>query len=233
MLNCWIWRNIIEHDRNPSTFERTLIAQIQGYMGVHYLRAEYPRRGIRKEAAERVRKEYNAQILAMEKQIQSLGFDHVDVDTLPDDEHDRTCPICKEAFNKPSEDNVLETPVKSHCNHVFGSICLEQWVGDNSTCPLCRVTIHTTAQITAQLKEANERIHESCETEIFIAALQLLTTHDRAKRIATRNNLPPKWLMSILGIQEDRVHLELGFIQAYGLQRFLEMPRPFLGKFPC
>lgn len=46
------------------------------------------------------------------------------------------CPVCQE--NAKEGDRILEI---HQCNHMFHEICLEPWIRQKGTCPLCRVSI--------------------------------------------------------------------------------------------
>lgn len=60
----------------------------------------------------------------------------VSVSTLPTDQ--RTCAICQETLGGRGSGQ----SVKTHCNHVFDSNCIQQWLDtDHSTCPICREEI--------------------------------------------------------------------------------------------
>ena len=61
-------------------------------------------------------------------------FESVSQDTL----EDPMCPCCYVEYGKSPADGVeAERPIKTSCNHVFGHLCLEQWL-PNKNCPLCR-----------------------------------------------------------------------------------------------
>jgi hypothetical protein len=44
-------------------------------------------------------------------------------------EKEEMCPICLESVNEPRK--------TEKCNHTFCSLCLEKWLSENKTCPLC------------------------------------------------------------------------------------------------
>jgi hypothetical protein len=48
-----------------------------------------------------------------------------------------TCSICKEAFN--GHTTLVEHPAE--CKHVFHNQCLQYWLHEAPTCPLCRKAI--------------------------------------------------------------------------------------------
>jgi hypothetical protein len=45
-------------------------------------------------------------------------------------------PICSEGFG--TRDEGVEIPVEFPCGHAIGSFCLQHWLADNTTCPICR-----------------------------------------------------------------------------------------------
>ena len=62
----------------------------------------------------------------------------VKLEDLP--ENCDSCHICKELYDDPVPEVVVESPVKLPCNHIMGSECLAKWLDDNNTCPMCRTT---------------------------------------------------------------------------------------------
>ena len=61
-------------------------------------------------------------------------FESVSKDVLDDP----VCPCCYVEYEKsPAEGVEAERPIKTRCNHIFGHLCLEQWLSNNN-CPLCR-----------------------------------------------------------------------------------------------
>jgi len=58
--------------------------------------------------------------------------------------HDSECPICQEDYD--DDEHVAIKLVGTHCSHVFGQNCLQEWVdsGENNAhyCPSCRQSIH-------------------------------------------------------------------------------------------
>jgi hypothetical protein len=45
---------------------------------------------------------------------------------------DEECPMCLDPF---------EDPFKTHCGHVFCKECVQKWVADTPTCPMCRAEL--------------------------------------------------------------------------------------------
>ena len=60
----------------------------------------------------------------------SKGIDINKVSTL--EEKSVTCPICREDFNEIRITN---------CNHDFCNKCLNQWLSNNNTCPICMISL--------------------------------------------------------------------------------------------
>jgi hypothetical protein len=88
------------------------------------------------------------------------------VDYISLSEEEKTCYICQEDFSeqiscldtsKPAMEALLildilpyrklkdigcDEPIRLPCNHVFGSSCLQRWLGENgNSCPLCRLQL--------------------------------------------------------------------------------------------
>ena len=69
-------------------------------------------------------------------------------------EDEQQCSICMQAYGTtPSENGIIERPIRLPCNHVMGSECIAIWVSssvpggtvNNNTCPICRqVLFHST-----------------------------------------------------------------------------------------
>ena len=45
----------------------------------------------------------------------------------------RECSICQEVFGRG------ETVIKLHCRHMYHATCVQSWLKEHNTCPLCRV----------------------------------------------------------------------------------------------
>lgn len=71
----------------------------------------------------------------------------VDIETL--DKNDKICGICRVEYSFSSPDSgdqedPPEKPIRLACGHVFGQLCLKQWLGpapqggNNNSCPTCR-----------------------------------------------------------------------------------------------
>ncbi|KAL2038627.1 hypothetical protein N7G274_008675 [Stereocaulon virgatum] len=63
----------------------------------------------------------------------------IPADDLPNDE--RKCPICMSEYYKADCDGIIEWAAsleKMGCKHVIGNRCLETWLNEENTCPLCR-----------------------------------------------------------------------------------------------
>jgi hypothetical protein len=50
------------------------------------------------------------------------------------------CSICHQDSNEHSE-NLYSILRELHCKHSFHISCIETWLSDNTTCPICRQTI--------------------------------------------------------------------------------------------
>lgn len=63
---------------------------------------------------------------------------------------DEKCDICAEAFNtSPTSSHDGDHPgqgshaaVTTPCSHVFGEVCLLEWLKDQTTCPMCRRVLY-------------------------------------------------------------------------------------------
>jgi len=60
------------------------------------------------------------------------------LNSLADDKQE--CPICGEPYGTSEEEILPENPVSlpAPCPHVFGHLCIKEWLNNNNTCPLCR-----------------------------------------------------------------------------------------------
>ncbi|PVH75160.1 hypothetical protein DL98DRAFT_536832 [Cadophora sp. DSE1049] len=61
-----------------------------------------------------------------------------DITTLSNNEVDRECIICTNAFGTAAEGHVPEEPCKLPCGHVFGRTCISHWLKEQTSCPYCR-----------------------------------------------------------------------------------------------
>jgi hypothetical protein len=50
------------------------------------------------------------------------------------------CSICREPYD--ADDPPIQITNISACTHVFGRKCLERWLSENNTCPMCRATLY-------------------------------------------------------------------------------------------
>jgi len=50
-------------------------------------------------------------------------------------DNNQECSICLEEYSKNNKIMIL------NCNHTFHKSCLELWIKDNNTCPICRENI--------------------------------------------------------------------------------------------
>lgn len=58
-------------------------------------------------------------------------------------EDEQRCSICMEPYGcTPSENGIIERPVRLACNHIIGSECIAHWVSSSAqgtnVCPICR-----------------------------------------------------------------------------------------------
>ena len=58
---------------------------------------------------------------------------------LPED--DRECAICTTEYGHRMADGRIEHAVKLSCKHIAGSLCLQQWLTDNTQCAFCRIEL--------------------------------------------------------------------------------------------
>lgn len=71
----------------------------------------------------------------------SRGFIFVSKATV--DAEEAECSICRVAFKgftkaHPCPEETNERPVRLACGHIFGQLCIMEWLGGQSTCPKCR-----------------------------------------------------------------------------------------------
>jgi hypothetical protein len=78
------------------------------------------------------------------------------------------CPICYEEVTKG-------TSTTTRCKHVFHQTCLQRWMEENNTCPMCRATLKerpTTGQLRPRV-----RIHDTfVDRIVFINSPEELDT---------------------------------------------------------
>lgn len=123
-LKVSFWNQIVKNHESPSRFRRQLLIQLQNYQIANYL--------------QHARDVYNPVEAAKEHrgEVFKNMVEHPSITTLSDDE--RICVICHEHLWVPNPDDLMESVVKTSCNHLFGERCLSSWIKDNTTCPLCR-----------------------------------------------------------------------------------------------
>ena len=39
----------------------------------------------------------------------------------------------------------MQTPIKLNCSHIFCESCINEWLDDHQTCPLCREVVPNSA----------------------------------------------------------------------------------------
>lgn len=54
-------------------------------------------------------------------------------------EKDKTsCPICYTDFYDKDAEGKIEYPVRLPCGHVYGQKCIEEWIQETNSCPMCK-----------------------------------------------------------------------------------------------
>ncbi|PVH80110.1 hypothetical protein DL98DRAFT_588656 [Cadophora sp. DSE1049] len=131
-LKVSFWHQVIEKRESPSLFHRLLLIQLQNYQITNYLQHSGDIHDLHQVA-----KENRLYILR--------GMvEHPSITTLSAE--DRDCNICRECLGVPNEKGLVESLVKTDCNHLFGDQCLYSWIRDHETCPLCRHPLLTFAE---------------------------------------------------------------------------------------
>lgn len=100
--------------------------------------------------------------------VHTLGYDQ------------RRCDICTEELDVPNGDGIFENPVVTSCRHgrhLFGKLCLREWLKTNATCPNCRFYLLPFAM--------DVRVEDPFGDE-----------HDEA---AALHYVIPNWLVTLLG----------------------------------
>ncbi|KAH7308726.1 hypothetical protein BKA65DRAFT_576213 [Rhexocercosporidium sp. MPI-PUGE-AT-0058] len=186
LLTCSFWHSVIDLHQSPGRFQRLLLIQMHKYL-TSYL--------IEKEVRKIRRREAN-----MELRIARLRtrLTPVDIGSLANE--DRSCNICREYFGKPGEEEAIENPVRTQCQHIFGEHCICTWIVDNETCPNCRRDLLTFV-----------------ETEDHVAA---------AQEVVRAHQPLPMWLHHILDIDPtdpEQAQEDIETIVELGLPVFLTL----------
>jgi hypothetical protein len=88
--------------------------------------------------------------------------------TVFSDEQPSTCTICLEHLHVSTPPTSLLLPnapvpepavTIKRCGHVFGRNCLEHWMRDSNTCPICRIEFFNTPR-TCRTTEEDAELHE-------------------------------------------------------------------------
>ena len=58
---------------------------------------------------------------------------------------DNACRICTEVIGESREGGTVEEPTTTKCGHSFGADCLEHWLQEKTTCPMCRTVLKDAA----------------------------------------------------------------------------------------
>lgn len=93
--------------------------------------------------------------------------------SLGPDAKDLECPICFYNYWAPrtlegEPPEAAEFPVRLPCGHVFGYICISEWLNDNRTCPICKAEMERTVDIA---KQVLEKLHRREKIELAIENL--------------------------------------------------------------
>lgn len=49
------------------------------------------------------------------------------------------CPVCYVKWFEAGEDGKIEYPIRLTCGHLYGQKCLEEWIQETNSCPMCKV----------------------------------------------------------------------------------------------
>lgn len=55
---------------------------------------------------------------------------------VSESDNSKTCSICLEIYSETERVSVI-----SKCGHCFHANCIQQWLGKNGTCPVCRTSL--------------------------------------------------------------------------------------------
>ena len=81
--------------------------------------------------------------LAGESREEAVSCSFIFVSNATVDAEETECSICKVTFQgfantQPCPEETKERPVRLACGHVFGQLCITEWLGEQSSCPKCR-----------------------------------------------------------------------------------------------
>lgn len=63
--------------------------------------------------------------------------------SLKEIDNDECCICCRPYDVDLALAEELGEPVRLHCSHVFGKMCILQWTKESNTCPTCRAVLFT------------------------------------------------------------------------------------------
>ncbi|XP_064458028.1 E3 ubiquitin-protein ligase RNF181-like [Ornithodoros turicata] len=72
--------------------------------------------------------------------------------SLPNDDHDRKCPVCLKEFD------ISEPVTEMPCSHAFHKDCIIPWLNRMNSCPVCRFELPTDDPDYEAYKAQKERI---------------------------------------------------------------------------
>jgi hypothetical protein len=111
----------------------------------------------------------------------------------------RECYICTEVIGKPRDEDPAEEETTTPCGHHFGKDCLDRWLQDNTTCPLCRSRL------------------------VFLPQVQLLAFYDLVERLIDRtediNLTSDPYIVEYAYRSEDELEVIREVVKSFLLRR--------------
>ncbi|XP_068641131.1 E3 ubiquitin-protein ligase ATL6-like [Aristolochia californica] len=132
----------------------------------------------------------------------STGVDPSVVDTLPTFQYSRVkdrrlgkssleCAVCLNEFK--AEETIRLLP---RCNHIFHPVCIDAWLTNNSTCPVCRSDLlqgpdtgASAGHASGTVSEVNQRVAEN-EVAIAVEEDQTVTARQMGISKSTKRPTP-------------------------------------------